>query len=167
MAKLTAKRRAFCEAYARLGNATAAATAAGYAASSAYQRGYELMQYDDILQEIARFRAIHDEKFAIKSGDVLRELAAIAMTDIGNVATWGLQEILDVSNVPITTSAGKRIMRPVFNLVPSSKLTGEQRRTVKTLSISNGGTYKVEMHDRIKALHDLGRHMGFFERNRK
>lgn len=164
MAKLTTKRRAFCEAYARLRNATAAATTAGYAASSAYQRGYELMQYDEIREEIARFCAIRDERFAVQAADVLRELAAIAMTDIGNVATWGTQEVLDENNVPMTTPAGKRIMRPVLSLVPSRKLTAEQRRAIKEVAITKGGTCKVEMHDRIKALHDLGRHMGIFGR---
>lgn len=164
MGKLTAKRRAFCEAYARLGNATAAATAAGYAASSAYQRGYELMQCDEIHEEISRFRAIHDEKFAVAAADILRELAAIAMTDIGNVATWGLQEILDDSNVPMTTSNGDRIMRPALSLVPSRKLTAEQRSAVKRVSKTKGGTVKVELHDRVEALYNLGRHMGLFVR---
>lgn len=39
------------------------------------------------------------------------------------------------------------------------------RRAIKSVSMSKDGTFKVELHDRMKALADLGRHFGIFEKD--
>lgn len=162
---LTAKQVAFCGAYVRLLDATKAALEAGYAQSSAYQRGFELLQRDDIQAEIDRLREIRDKELGMKAADVLRELVGVAMTDIGDLLTWGPKPALDEQGNPILMPDGSPVTVPEIVPVHSSQLTPLQRRAIKSVSMSKDGVFKFELHDRMKSMEMLGRHFGIFEKD--
>lgn len=167
MPRLTARQEAFCREYVIRKDAKASAIAAGYAKGRAKQTGFELLQHDYINFEIARLQAIRDVEFGITAADVLRELAAIAMSDIGQLLTWGVEEVLDENGLPLILPNGKPVMRPFCRPISSHQMTDHEQRTIKSLSMSKNGTFKVEVHDKLKALELLGRHLGIFDKNNK
>lgn len=165
MTRLNARQEAFCREYVLLKDAKASATAAGYAKSRAKQTGFELLQYDHITSEISRLQAIRDAEFGMTAADVLREIAAIAMVDIGQLLTWGMEEVKDKNGLLLTLPSGRPVMRPFCRPTASREMTEHERRAIKCLSISRNGTLKLELYDRLKALEHLGRHLGLFEKS--
>lgn len=165
MSERRGKQQAFCEAYVRLANVSAAAREAGYAESSAHTRGHELMQRDDIKAEIARLREIRDKEIGMSAADVLRELVEVVTTDLGDVLTWGEEEVLGENGLPMTLPDGSPIMRPVITPIHSSDIPRAKRRAIKSISMSEKGTFKIELADRMKALELLGKHFGIFEKD--
>lgn len=159
MPHLTARQEAFCREYVIRKDAKASAIAAGYAEGRAKQTGFELLQYDHINFEIARLQAIRDTEFGIKAADVLREIAAIAMVDIGRLLTWGWEEVEDKNDQPV--------IRPFCRPVPDDHMTEYERCAIKSMGMSRNGTFKIEVHDKLKALELLGRHLGLFEKGHK
>ncbi|WP_103173753.1 terminase small subunit [Paracoccus sp. SY] len=161
---LTAKQQAFCEAYVSVLDATKAATMAGYG-KGAHVRGHDMLKDERIQAEIARLREIRDEEFGMKAADVLRELVGVAMTDIGDLLTWGPKPALDEHGNPILMPDGSAVTVPEIVPVHSSQLTPLQRRAIKSVSMSKDGVFKFELHDRMKSMEMLGRHFGIFEKD--
>lgn len=163
MSRLNARQEAFCREYVIRKDAKASATAAGYAKNRAKQTGFELLQYDHINYEIARLQTIRDAEFGIEAADVVREIAAIAMIDIGRLLTWGMEEVKDEDGNTVRPTNGKPVMRPFCRPVSSHQMTEHERRAIKSISMSRNGTFKIELHDKLKAFELLARHMGIFE----
>ncbi len=159
------RQQAFCEQYVILRDGAKAAVAAGYSPKRAAVTAYEFMQRDDIQAELTRLREIRDKDFGMTAGDVLREIAQIALADIGDVLEWGLEEVLDPDGLPMTLPDGQPIMRPVITPVNSRDIDPGKRRAIKSVSMSEKGTFKLELADRSKALEMLGRHFGLFEKD--
>lgn len=167
MTRLTARQEAFCREYVIRKDAKASAIAAGYAEGRAKQTGCELLQYDHIACEIARLQTIRDTEFGVKAADVLRELVNVAMIDIGELLTWGMEEVEDENGLTLTLPNGEPVMRPVCRPIPSRQMTEHDRRAIKSVSMSRDGTFKFELHDRMKSLELLGRHLGLFHKDNK
>ena len=167
MPRLTSRQEAFCQEYVIRKNAKASAVAAGYSKRRAKQTGFDLLQYDHINVEIARLQAIRDAEFGIKAADVLREIAAIAIVDLGRLLSWGMQEVEHEDGDLVRLPNGKPLMRPFCRPLPSDQMTEHERRAIKFISMSKSGTFKVELHDKLKALELLGRHLGLFEKSNK
>lgn len=167
MPRLTTRQEAFCQEYVIRKDAKASAIAAGYSEGRAKQTGFDLLQYDHINVEIARLQAILDAEFRIKAADVLREIAAIAMVDLGRLLSWGMQEVEHEDGDLVRLPNGKLLMRSFCRPFPSDQMAEHERRAIKSMSMSKNGTFKVEVHDKLKALELLGRHLGLFEKSNK
>jgi phage terminase small subunit len=96
---------------------------------------------------------------------VLREIAAIAMVDIGRFLIWGREEVEDENGNPVRLPDGEPLLRPFCRPIPSHQMTKHERRAIKSMRMSRNGTFKIKVHDKLKALELLGRHLGFFEKN--
>lgn len=164
---LTALQQAFCEHYVKLREGKAAAEAAGYSARTAVKQAHQLLQLDSIRVEIDRLQAIRDADFGMTAGDVLREIATVALTDIGVLMEWGEREVEDGEGMPLCLPNGDPVMQPVIKPVDSDRLTPSERRAIKSVSMSKEGVFKLEMHDRMRALELLGKHYGLFEKDNK
>ncbi|WP_042245868.1 terminase small subunit [Paracoccus sp. PAMC 22219] len=167
MTRLNSRQEAFCQEYVIRKDAKASAIAAGYSESRAKQTGFELLQYDHIISEIARLQAIRDVEFGMTAADVLREIVIVALADIGQMLTWGMEEVFDEGGLPLTLPNGKPVMRPVCHPISSQQMTEYERRAIKSVSVSKDGTFKFELHDRMKGLELLGRHLGLFDKDNK
>lgn len=167
MSILNFRQQAFCEAYVILREGAAAAIEAGYSAKRAKQTAYDLLQLQTIKDEIDRLSAIRDADFGMRSGDVLREIANVAMADIGTLLTWGVEELVTEDGEPLALPNGDPVTRPLVLPVNSADLTELQRRQVKSVSMSKEGVFKIELHDRLKALELLGKHLGLFAADNK
>lgn len=164
---LTALQQSFCEQYVILREGKAAYEQAGGAARVAKAEAHKLLQRDDIRAEIDRLTAIRDADFGMTAGDVLREIANVALFDIGTVLEWGEKEIEDGEGMPLTLPNGDPVMQPVIKPVPSDRLTIKERRAIKSVAMSKEGVFKLETHDRMAALQMLGKHLGLFERDNR
>lgn len=147
----------WCREYALRPDAKAAALAAGYSKSSAYQRGHENSRCPECMAEIARLRSLDDEAFLVRRSDVIRELVNIAMADLGDILEWGNEVVEDDDGHPVTLPNGGPLVRPAVRLVNSCAIPPALRRTISEVSGANGAILRVRMHDRIKALELLAR----------
>jgi len=98
------------------------------------------------------------ERAGVSLERVLRELAAIAFSDISKAVTWGVQvreeEDEHGQRVKVITSA--------VSLVPSDRLDENTAATIAAVSQSPTGTLSIKMHDKLAALVALGKHLGMF-----
>lgn len=155
----------WCQEYAIKPDAKAAALAAGYSPAGAHTRGHENSKCPECMAEVARLRALEDEKFLIRKNEVIRELAILAMSDLGDVLEWGQEPVEDDEGLPVTLPNGEPVMRPVVTPVNSRAIPPALRRAISEVSMSDKGTFKVKMHDRMKALEMLARIHGLFEKD--
>lgn len=164
---LSALQQAFCEQYVILRQGKGAYVAAGGSPKSAEVNSHKLLQRDDIRTEIDRLTAIRDADFGMTAGDVLREIAKVAMFDLGDVMEWGEKEVETPDGDVMSMPNGDPMMVPVVKPVDSYRLTPDQRRAIKSVSMSKEGMFKMEAHDRMRALEMLGKHLGLFERDNR
>lgn len=164
---LTALQQSFCEHYVKLREGKAAAEAAGYSLRTAVKQAHQLLQLDSIRAEIDRLQAIRDADFGMTAGDVLREIANIGLFDIGTVLEWGEVEVEDGEGDILSMPNGDPVMRPIVKPIHSDRLTPKERRAIKSVGMSKDGVFKLETHDRMKALELLGKHLGLFEKDNR
>lgn len=147
--RLTPKQARFVEEYLIDLNATAAAQRAGYAAKTAYSIGQRLLKHVEIQSSIEAAKARRSERTEISQDAVIKELAKVAFGDIRSVMDWGphgvkLKESRDLSP-------------------DAAALVAEVSET----STESGGSLKLKVNDKLKALELLGKHLGIFEKNNK
>lgn len=147
---LTAKQKRFCEEYLIDLNATQAAIRAGYSEKTAGQIGEQNLKKLEIKAFIKEGQKKQSERTNITADMVIQELAKIGFSDIKNyfegdenqkdITTLDNRLSAAVSSIKVTESSGK----------DWSKTTKE-----------------FKLHDKVKALEDLGKHLGVFERDNK
>jgi phage terminase small subunit len=150
MAELNDKQRRFCEEYLIDLNATQAAIRAGYSQKTAYSIGDENLRKPEIKDLISKLKNSRSERTEITADMVIQELAKIGFADIknyyeGDEAQKDITKLDNkltaaVSSIKVTESSGK----------DWSKTTKE-----------------FKLHDKVKALEDLGKHLGVFEKDNK
>lgn len=155
MKKLSDKQRRFCEEYMIDLNATRAAREAGYSEKTACKIGSENLSKPDIQAYIQQLRAEQKKRTEISADRVLQEFAAIAFTDV--------EDVLKVSNSECS-------------ILPKEKRTAHSRKALKKVKFSRRlvgkgedayelETVEVELNDKQKALENLGRHLGIYEKD--
>ena len=144
MGRLTAKQQRFVEEYLVDLNATQAATRAGYASKTARQQGARLLSNVNIQLAVAEAQADRSRRTQITQDQVLEELGKIAFSSMRAYAEWGPDGV---------------------RLNPSDALTEDQDAAVAEASqtvTQHGGSLRIKLHDKVQALHLLGKHLGMF-----
>lgn len=142
--KLNAKQQSFIDHYVELKNATEAAKRAGYSKKTAGAKGHDLLKNIEIKAQIDKRLQELSIKTNITAERILEEYARIAFANSGDFFTW-------------TEGA--------VELVPSDDLTDEQKAAVAEVSqtvTENGGSIKLKLHDKLKALEALAKHLNLF-----
>lgn len=139
---LNEKQERFVEEYLVDLNATQAAIRAGYSEKTARSIGQRLLTNVDIQEEIQREKKDRSFRTRITQDAVLRELAAI-----------GFARSTDYAHI---NGDGHVV------LTPTAWLTEEQRIAVACVKETPYGV-EVKMHDKIRALEMLGKHLGIFD----
>ena len=140
--KLTLRQRRFVDEYAVDLSATKAARRAGYSANTARSQGQRLSTNVDIHQAIKKAAEERAQRTDITADKVVQELAMIAFQDASDVVAWGPDGV---------------------RLLDSGDLDEDVRRAVAEVSqtvTKDGGTIRVKLHDKVKALELLGKHLG-------
>ena len=145
MAKLTDKQKKFVAEYLVDLNATQAAIRAGYSEKTACEQGARLLANVKVQAAIQERQKELSEKTNITQEKVLTELAAIAFangTDFASVNANGLIAIKATSQVP-----------------------KEKLPAIAGIKYTNHGMgVEIKLHDKVRALELLGKHLGVFDR---
>jgi phage terminase small subunit len=80
----------------------------------------------------------------------LRELKAIAFSNISKALTWSCEEGGDGQRIKIL-------------LVPSDKLDEDTAAAISAMSQSSAGALRIKMHNKLAALVVLGKYLGMFD----
>jgi phage terminase small subunit len=145
MAKLTAKQKLFCNEYLIDTNATQAAIRSGYSNSYANKKAFLLLDIPHIKAYIDKRMKDREKRTEITQDRVLQEFAKIAFantTDYVEVKDMGQYKMVSVK--------------------PTEGMTADQ--VVAIASIKQGANgIEIKLHDKVKALEDIGRHLGMFK----
>jgi phage terminase small subunit len=144
VAKITEKQKRFAQEYLVDLNATAAAIRAGYSPKTATEQGSRLLTNVKVQEEIQRRQVKLQNKLEITQERVIEELAAIAFangTDFVTVTDTGL---LDIK--------------------PTHKVPKEKLPAIAGLKYNQMGV-EIKLHDKVRALELLGKHLGVFDSN--
>lgn len=125
-------------------NGTQAAIRAGYSPRHACVEGSRLLANPRVKEAIERAEEQAQARTQVTIDHILRELARVAFADVTEVAYF---------------ENGKLVIRD------TAVLERDTRCAIAELSESTGRTHsrKVRMHDKLKALELLGRHLGMFK----
>ena len=150
--KLTPKQIRFVDEYLVDFNATQAAIRAGYKAKTAHVIGAENLRKPKIAEEIARRQKDLQRRTEVSQDRVIRELARVAFAD----ATDFVQVETRIINkgdieVPLELAVHKE----------TAELSADQRAAIASIKQGANGV-EIKLHDKIKALELLGRHIGLF-----
>src|SRR2546430_1004947 len=148
----------FAQALARGKTATEAYLLAGYKANdgnASRMKGNERISAR--VQEIVGRAA---EQAEVSLERVLRELKAIAFSDISKAVTWGPS--VQVREEEEDGHRVKVIVNAVL-LVPSDKLDENTAAAIAAVSQGSNGAVRIKMHNKLAALVVLGKYLGMFD----
>lgn len=145
MAKLTAKQKLFCDEYLIDLNVTQAAIRSGYSNSYANKKAFLLLDKPEIKAYIDDRMKVREKRTEITQDKVLNELAKIAFAN-----TTDYVEVEDMGQY-------KRV-----NIKATKDMSADQ--VVAIAGIKQGANgIEIKLHDKVKALEDIGRHLGMFK----
>lgn len=151
---LNEKQKRFCEEFLIDLNATRAATRAGYSEKTAYSIGSELLNKPEVQSYISHLKQLRSDRTEITADRVVEELAKIAFSDIRKLYKEDgfLKRPHEMGDEALFVSGIET--DELFSFIPGS----DQKEKV-------GETKKVKMCDKIRALENLGKHLGIFEKD--
>lgn len=140
MAKLTEKQKRFCDEYLIDLNATQAAIRAGYSEKAAKETGCENLTKPNIQDFLSERLKDREKRTEITQDRVLKELSKIGFLD-----ATGFVKIQN----------GRVFIESTDNLSP------DQKAAIAGIKETQMGI-EVKLHDKLKALELIGRHLGMF-----
>jgi len=151
--KLTPKQMRFVDEWLIDFNGKQAAIRAGYSAKTAEATAARLLRNVKVQAEISRRQKDLQRRTEISQDRVVKELARIAFAD---ATDYACVETLTYENEDGTVS-------PVQIVSPkdTDTLSDDQRAAIAGIKHGANGI-EVKLHDKIKALELLGRHIGMF-----
>ena len=151
--RLTPKQIRFVDEYLVDFNATQAAIRAGYKAKTAHVMGAENLRKPKIAEEIARRQKDLQRRTEVTQDRVVKELARIAFANIA--------DYVHVETQTRTKDDGTETTYQIVMLSETEDLSADQRAALAAVKQSVNGV-EIKLHDKIKALELLGRHIGMF-----
>jgi len=139
--ELTPKQEMFVREYLVDLNATQAAIRAGYSKKTAGAVGHEVLKKPEIQAAIQKAMQSRAERTQITADRVLEEWSKIAFMDIKEVVDW------DENGITIR---------------PSAEVDGSLIAEISQIATESGHNLKIKMHDKMKALDSVARHLGMF-----
>ena len=146
---LTPKQERFVGEYLKDPNATQAAIRAGYSPSSAAEIGYENLRKPQIATAISEAFKARAERTRVEGDRVVLELARIGFSDIREIASWGEGGFAYKASDELTDEAAATIAA-ITETVTRTRDGGKRR------------TLMIKLHDKVRSLELLGRHLGIF-----
>nr|DAY06589.1 MAG TPA: Terminase small subunit [Caudoviricetes sp.] len=134
-------------------NATQAAIRAGYKEKTAHVIGAENLRKPKIAEEIARRQKDLQRRTEVTQERVVKELARIAFANIA--------DYIHVETQTRTKDDGTEVTYQTVMFSETQELSADQRAALAVVKQSVNG-FELKLHDKIKALELLGRHIGMF-----
>ena len=151
--KLTPKRMRFVDEWLIDFNGKQAAIRAGYSAKTAEVTAAKLLRNAKVQAEIARRQKDLQKRTEVSQDRVVKELARIAFANIA--------DYLHVETQTRTKDDGTEVTYQTVVFNETQELSADQRAALAVVKQSVNG-FELKLHDKIKALELLGRHIGMF-----
>lgn len=150
--KLPPRQRVFVDEYLLDLNATQAAIRAGYSPKTAYSQGQRLLKNAEVQAAITAAQAERSERTGVTADRVVEELAKVGFSNLLDFfsITPGGEPYVDLSAVTRDQAAVLAELQ-VDDYVEGR---GDDAREVRRV--------KIKLHDKLKALEQLARHLGMF-----
>lgn len=142
---MTDKQKVFCQEYLIDLNATQAAIRAGYSVKTANEQGARLLANVSVGREIERLKAERSRRTGITADRVLQELARIGFVNPADV--------IDSEDATVRDGANADDMAAIAS-VKVKVIPGKYGE--------NGFEREIRLHDKVKALELMGKHLGMF-----
>ena len=151
--KLTAKQIRFVDEWLIDFNGKQAAIRAGYSAKTAEATAARLLRNVKVQAEISRRQKDLQRRTEVTQERVVKELARIAFANIA--------DYLHVETQTRTKDDGTEVTYQIVMLSETEDLSVDQRAALANVKQNVNGV-EIKLHDKIKALELLGRHIGMF-----
>ena len=151
--KLTPKQMRFVDEWLIDFNGKQAAIRAGYSAKTAEATAARLLRNVKVQAEISRRQKDLQKRTEVSQDRVVKELARIAFANIA--------DYLHVETQTRTKDDGTEVTYQIVMLSETEDLSVDQRAALANVKQSANGV-EIKLHDKIKALELLGRHIGMF-----
>jgi len=142
---MTDKQKVFCEEYLIDLNATQAAIRAGYSVKTANEQGARLLANVSVQNEIEKLKAERSRRTGITADRVLQELARIGFVNP--------MDVIDPTDATVQGHANADDMAAIAS-VKVKVIPGKYG--------DDGFEREVRLHDKVKALELMGKHLGMF-----
>lgn len=151
---LTEQKKRFVERYFETLKGAQSAIDVGYSEATAKQIAYNLLQEPEVDQYLQELRNKLSAKHGVTQDRIIEEYAKIAFFDI--------REIYDVDGGLIHV---KQLDDKSAGAIASIKSTEEWGEDDEGNKVVIGTNKEVKLFDKIRALQDLGKHLGLFEKD--
>lgn len=141
-AALSPMRKLFVQEYLVDLNATQAAIRAGYSPRTAYAQGNRLLKDPEVRAEIDKAMELRALRTGITADRVLEEIGKIAFCKLGDYVKFGKAGVEIKESEDVDTAVLAEVS--------------------ETITVA-GGSKKIKLHDKMKALELAGRHLGMFK----
>lgn len=152
-APLTDKQRRFVEEYLVDLNATQAAIRAGYSERTAYRTGADNLRKPQIAAAIADAQAARSQRTQVEADQVVKELALLAFSDIGQVLDFA-GDALHLRQPSAIPESARRCISGI-KVRRYTEGRGEDALEVEVT--------EFKLWSKTDALEKLGRHLGLFK----
>lgn len=140
---MTPEQVMFCHEYIVDFNGTRSARAAGYSPKALRSTASRLLTHSNVRTLVNHLKLQRMKRIEVTADKVVQELARIAFHDTA--------DFMD--------KTGSSVSIKDFDAM------GDQTRVIKTIKTAPGGVMELVLHDKMKALEMLGRHMSLFTDN--
>lgn len=151
--KLTPKQMRFVDEWLIDFNGKQAAIRAGYSAKTAEATAARLLRNVKVQAEISRRQKDLQRRTEVTQDRVVKELMRVAFADMADYA--------QVRSYPVVNKDGIEVVKQLVTFTKTSALTDDQRAAIASIKQGANGI-EVKLHDKIKSLELLGRHIGMF-----
>ena len=153
--QITDRMKKFVDEYLIDFNATQAAIRAGYSPDTANEQGSQLLARPDIRELVAEGQKEVMERTQTFQDNAVAELKIVGFSDLADFLTVKDGGIVEQKSFDQLTKEQTKCIKKI-------------KQTVRTSHSSDGSilhqtaTLEIELHDKLKALELLGRHLGMF-----
>lgn len=156
---LNDKQKRFCEEYIIDLNATQASIRAGYSEKTAKEIGCENLTKPNIQEYISELIKDRSYRTEITADRVIQELAKIGFSNISDYLTV-IEKEIDVEGKKGKES--KKIKYIDVDIFKTEDVGTHKMAVVSEIKRTKDGI-SIKLHDKVKALEDLGKHLGIFK----
>lgn len=151
--KLSPKQAEFVRQYLLCRNGAQAARKAGYSPKTAHEQAAQLLAKLSIRTALAEEEKKAQEEFGIAKSDIIRGVASLAFTHIGDLATWDEEGRLNIKCNEDMTANEMRFISSMKRV--SKRLDGDQEGELVSFE------FKTLAPGRLDALYKLWEIMGY------
>ena len=153
--QITDRMKKFVDEYLVDFNATQAAIRAGYSSDTANEQGSQLLARPDIRELVAEGQKEVMERTQTFQDNAVDELKIVGFSDLADFLTVKADGIVEQKPFNELTKAQTKCIKKIKQTVRSS-------HSADGTILHQTAVIEIELHDKLRALELLGRHLGMF-----